>query len=136
MNVDGSGTNVDLDVVAAVTIDGTLDLSPAPSGYAMVSGGGTLTVASGGNLATVGPSTNEAYLRTPITNQSGGTVTIGAPTTHQDSDTITANSGTLQVINGGQLALSGGSTLTNTSTATLGVTVNGTAGPGASRDQA
>ena len=130
VNVDGSGTNVDLDVVAGVTIDGTLDMSPSPSGYAMVSGGGTLTVASGGNLATVGPSTNEAYLRTPVTNQSGGTVTIGAPTTRQDSDTITANSGTLQVINGGQLALSGGSTLTNVSTATLGVTVNGTAGTG------
>jgi hypothetical protein len=130
VNINGSGTNVDLDVAAAVTIDGTLDLSPASAGYAMVSGGGTLTVASGGNLATVGPSTNEAYLRTPVTNESGGTVTIGAPTTRQDSDTVTDNSGTLQVINGGQLALSAGSTLTNTSTATVGVTVNGTAGTG------
>ncbi len=128
VNINGSGTNVDLGIAAAVTVDGTLDLSPAPAGYAMVSGGGTITVASGGNLATVGPSTNDAYVRTPITNQSGGTVTIGAPTTQQDSDTVTSNSGTLQVLNGGQLALSGGSTLVNTSTATVGVTVNGTDG--------
>ena len=71
---------------------------------------------------------NTAYLRTPITNDAGGTVTIGAATTNQDNGTADSNSGTLQVLNGGHLSLSGGSTLTTTSTGTLGVTVNGTAG--------
>ena len=71
-----------------------------------------------------------AYLRVPITNESGGTVTIGAASTHQDNDTADSNSGTLQVLNGGELTLSSGSTLTSTSGATVGVTVNGTAGTG------
>ena len=65
-----------------------------------------------------------------MTNQSGGTVTIGAPDTRQDDSTTTTNSGTFQVANGGKFALSGSSTLTNTSTGTIGVTVNGTAGTG------
>ena len=128
VNVSGAGTSVALTVSAAVTVDGTLDLSPGGGGYAMLSGAGPLTVASGGNLSTVAGSSSAAYLRTPITNDAGGTVTIGAPNTQQDSDTITSNSGTVQVLNGGQLALSAGSTLVNSSTATVGVTVNGTDG--------
>ncbi len=127
VTVDGLHTNVNLSVPSAVSVDGTLALSPTASGYAEVSGVGTVTVASGGTLSTSG-SSNTAYLDTPIVNQSGGTVTIGAATTDQNSDTATSNSGTLQVLNDGQLALSGGSTLVNASTATVGVTVNGTDG--------
>ncbi len=129
VTVNGSNTSVQLTInTAAVTVDGTLDVSPGGGGYAMVAGTGSLTVASEGTLATTAGSGNEAYLRVPITNQSGGTVTIGAQNTGQDSNTVTSNSGTLQVLNGGHLALSGGSTLVNTSTATVGVTVNGTGG--------
>ncbi len=82
---------------------------------------GSLTVGSGGTLSTSG-TTNSTYSRVPITNQAGGTVTIGAKTTNQDSTTATSNSGTLQVEDGGHLALSGGSTLVDTAGGTIGVT--------------
>jgi hypothetical protein len=128
VTVDGSAGNNSTNLGSAVTDNGTLVLNASPNGFALLSGVG-LTVASGGVLATQGGSSN-AYLRTPITNQAGGTVTIGAPTTVQDEGTLTANSGTLQVASGGLYTLSGGSTLTSSSTATLGVTANGTSGTG------
>jgi hypothetical protein len=132
VTVDGTLTNVTLSLPGPVTVDGSLVLSPTPSGYAMVGTGpttGPLTVASGGSLST-GGSGSIAYLRTPITNQSGGTVTIGSPSTNQDSGTADTNSGTFQVLNGGDLIITGGSTLSNQPTGTLGVTVNGVSGTG------
>jgi hypothetical protein len=63
-----------------------------------------------------------------LTNQAGGTVTIGAPDTRQDTSAATTSAGVFDVVNGGHLTLSAGATLT--STGTLGVTVNGTAGTG------
>jgi hypothetical protein len=80
-------------------------------------------VASGGVLTT-GGSANIVYLRSNITNQAGGTVTISAPDTRQDLGTTTTNNGSLRVTDGGHLALSGGSTLVNTGV--LGTTVNAT----------
>jgi len=128
ITVDGRNANVAL-TVTGVTDEGTIALvSNSTGGYADVAGSGSgLTVASGGVLSTslIGSGV-PAYIETPLTNSAGGTVTIGAPNTRQDSGTTTSNAGTLQVVNGGQLTLSGGSTLSNTGT--LGVTVNGTAG--------
>ena len=126
VTVDGSTTNTDLTLTGtSVTDDGTLALDPN-SGYAILSGS-PLTVAAGASLGTSGTS-NTAYLRVPVTNQAGGTVTIGAADTRQDSNTATSNAGTFQVANGGHLTLSGSSTLTGAGT--LGVTVNGTSGTG------
>ena len=129
VTVDGRTTNVSL-AVTGVTDDGTLALtSNSAGGYAQITGSGLgLTVASGGVLSTSLASAGSVpcYIETPLTNQAGGTVTIGAPDTRQDSTTLTTNAGTLQVLNGGHLTLSGNSTLSNTGT--LGVTVNGTAG--------
>jgi hypothetical protein len=105
----------------------------------MISGSGD-SLTNSGTLSTTGPSgSNQVYFRTPITNQSGGTVTFGAANTVHDANTLTTNNGTLRVADGGHLGLSGGSTLTNGSSATLGVAVNGTthlasgiSGPGVS----
>ena len=129
VTVDGSHTNVQLGDTAAVTIDGILALNPTSSGFAMVTGSSTFTVANGGTLSTSGPSST-AYFRAPIAISAGGTMTVGALSTHEDDGTGISNSGTLQVLNGGELTLSGGSTLASTSSATVGVTVNGTAGTG------
>ena len=57
----------------------------------------------------------------PITNKAGGTVTIGAPTTNQDDDTLTTNSGTFTVSSGAGYTLTGGSSFKD-STGTLTVT--------------
>ena len=74
-------------------------------------------MASGAQLSTsLTGSGVPVYIETPLTNQSGGTVTIGAPDTRQDDNTLTTNAGTLQVVNGGHLTLSSSSTLTNTGT--------------------
>ena len=130
VTVDGRVTNVILQV-SGVTDHGTLALaSNSSGGYADIEGSGSgLTVASGGHLSTSSSATSvPAYIETPLTNQAGGTVTIGAPDTRQDEDTVTTNAGTFQVVNGGHLTMSGSGTLT--SSGTLGVTVNGTAGTG------
>ncbi len=130
VTVDGSSANVDVSLPSAVTDDGTLALKPS-TGYADITGTGGVTVASGGVLSTSGANGSPpAYVETPVANQSGGSVTIGAPSTKQDEGTPTTNAGTLQVVNGGQLVLTGGSTLTTGAAATLGVTVNGTASTG------
>ncbi|HXQ44824.1 MAG TPA: hypothetical protein VN816_09305, partial [Acidimicrobiales bacterium] len=128
VTVDGSSTNVTLNQSSTVTDDGTLVLKPGTGGFALVDGS-PLIVASGGVLSTTQTAgSSQAYIRVPVTTQSGGTVTIGAPDTRQDQATVTTNAGTLQVANGGHLTLGGGATLTTGSAATLGVTVNGTAG--------
>ncbi len=53
------------------------------------------------------------YIETPLTNQTGGTVTIGAPDTRQDAGTLTTNSGAFTVASGGKLALTGNSSFTD-----------------------
>ncbi len=129
VTVDGTATTVNLAVAAAVTDDGTLAMKSSTAGYAQINGAGGVTVGSGGAFTTSSPSgADPCYIETGLTNQSGGTVTIGAPDTRQDDGTTTTNAGTLQVVNGGKLTLSSSSVLHNTGT--LGVTVNGTAGTG------
>ena len=130
VTVDGAGGSVDETLPSAVTVDGDLTVESGTDGNGQLSGAGSLTVASAGTFTTEG-SSDIVYLQVPVTNQSGGTVTIGSADTLQNDDTAHPNSGTLQVLNGGKLALSGSSsTLVNTSSGILGVTVNGTAGTG------
>jgi hypothetical protein len=127
VTVSGASTDVALDLPTAVTVQGTLSLAPTSSGYANLDGPGGVTVASGGVLSTSGVGGSEpAYIQTPVLNESGGKVTIGAPNTQQDDGTQTTNSGTIQVTNGGNLALSGDAALTNMSDGVLGVTIDAT----------
>jgi hypothetical protein len=131
VTVDGVSGNVQLALPSPVTDDGTLALKPSTAGYADITNTGGLTVAPGGTLSASGASgTEPAYIETPVTNQAGGTITVGAANTDQDESTVTANSGTLRVLNGGELKLSGGATVTTAASASVGVTVNGTAGAG------
>jgi hypothetical protein len=53
-----------------------------------------------------------------LTNQSGGTVTIGAPDTRQDDSTLTTNSGTFTVSSTGHYGITNGG-FTDASGATL-----------------
>jgi hypothetical protein len=129
VTVDGSGGNSTLTLSGAVTDDGTFTQLVSLSGDSLVNGTATpsLTIASGGSWTTSGTG-SAAYIRVPVTIQSGGLASLGAVVTNQDSTTATSNSGTLQVTDGGELALSGSSTLTDTGTSTTGVTVDATAG--------
>ncbi len=127
VEVDGAVASVSLNLQgSSVTDDGSVVMTPSPNGYALIDGS-MLTVAGGGALSTTGTG-NNVYLRAPISVASGGTVTIGAPSTVQDQGTSTSNAGTFQVANGGALSLSNGSSLTGAGT--FGVTVNGTPGSG------
>jgi PKD domain len=126
VTVSGASTSTTLTIPSTVTVDGTLAQVVSADGYTVLSGAGSVTVGSGGTYATSGTSSNAAYLRVPLTNQAGGTMTIGAPATTQDEGTATNNAGTLQVTDGGHLGLSSSSTLT--STGTLGVTVDSSTG--------
>jgi fibronectin-binding autotransporter adhesin len=117
--VDGSSTNVELGLASASTVSshGVVNLAPA-SGFAWLNGPGVLTVGSGGTLSTTGAG-NIAYLRTSVTNLSGGTVSIGAATTVQDEATTTSNSGTFTVTATGALTAGGGGSFVNSGTLNL-----------------
>ena len=41
-----------------------------------------------------------SFVQVPVTNQSGGTVTVSATTTAQNDDTLTSNAGTFTVASG------------------------------------
>jgi hypothetical protein len=119
VQIDGSTTNVGVDLASPSTVGnrGALVLAPS-AGFALLSGAGGVTVPSGGTFATSGPS-SIAYIRTGITNQAGGTVTVGAASTIQDSATSTSNAGAFGVASGGGLSIHGGSTFTNSGAMTL-----------------
>jgi hypothetical protein len=107
-----------------VTNDGTLTLdSTSAASFALIAGG------SLDNFSTVHVNQGAGgirYLRTPITNESTGTVTIGSPSAISDYDDTFTNSGLVQVADGAHLTMSG--TFTNTASGTLGGTVNGSSG--------
>jgi fibronectin-binding autotransporter adhesin len=126
VTVDGIFTSVVLTLSGTVTDNGSVVLTPSSNGYALLSGS-PLDVASGGALSTSGVG-SPAYLRVPVAVAAGGTVTIRAADSRQDTGTATTNAGVFQVMNGGALALSGSSTLSGAGT--FGVTVNGGAGTG------
>ena len=122
VTVDGSVASVNVNVSGATTLAGTLAMTPA-GGYALLGGSGSLMVASGGTLSSSNAAASQpAYLRIPITNNTGGTVSLGAPDNRLDSGTLTSNSGTFTVNSGAQLALTASSSFTN---AAGTLTVNG-----------
>jgi hypothetical protein len=128
VTVNGVGGSLDVQLPSAVTVDGNLVFVTSSVGNAGVNGSsGSLTVAAGGTLSTQG-SVSNVFIDVPITNQAGGTVTLGAASNQANGGKPIANSGTLQVVNGGSLNLSSGSTLTNAAVGTIGVTVHGVNG--------
>ena len=140
VTVDGSSTNSDVSLTGGTTVKGTLALDASAKGLADLDGakGAALAVSSGGKLLVSGPlgSQAAATIAVPITNQAGGKVDIATDTGFADG-TPTANSGAFDIVHGGQVVLSGGSTLTNEATGTLRVTVDantksvsGITGPG------
>jgi hypothetical protein len=128
VTVDGVANNVVLVVPGAPAIHGTLTLKPAAgfAGLGAQNGNGSLSVASGGVLSSSGAAGSAlALVDIPVTNTAGGTVSIGAPSTVFRYGAQVSNSGTVRVSQGGHLDMSG-TTLTNTATGTVGVTVNAT----------
>jgi hypothetical protein len=115
-----SGTTLN----GTVTNHGTLTLdSTSPAAFALIAGG------SLDNFSTVHVNQGAGgtrYLRTPITNETTGTVTIGSPSAVSDQEDTFTNSGLVQVGDGGHLTMSG--TFTNEASGTLGGTVNGSSG--------
>ena len=126
---NGGSGSADINVPSAVTVDGTLTLESSSSGNSTVSGAGSVTVASGGTFTTEGTA-DSVFIQVPVTNQSGGTVTIGATTTAQNNDTLTSNAGSFTVATVASSPSVAAAQLTDTATGTLGVTVNGTAATG------
>jgi hypothetical protein len=134
VTVNGSSGNSNVVVgsmSAGVTDDGSLVEAPSSSGYADLTANNTwpgLTIGSGGALTTTG-ATNTAYIETAIAVNSGGTVTISAPDSRYDQNTLWTNSGTVQVTATGHLAISGSTQVSNSSSGTIGVTVGSSQSP-------
>ena len=113
-----------LQVTGPTTIKGTLavDNGGANGAFAWVTGGGSLTVASGGTLSTTGPSDSSGdYIQVPLTNQAGGTVdfaVLGPPPTNSRAGTSfsggtrTVNSGAFDIAHGASVLFTEGSTFT------------------------
>ena len=79
----------------------------------VLGGGGLRRCVRRATYTTTGASNPAGMLRIPITNQSGGTVTLGAPTTNQDESTVTTNHGTFTVASSGSWTLTNGSSFTD-----------------------
>jgi hypothetical protein len=107
-----------------LTNAGTITLGDGSGGYSVLRG--TFVLTNSGHLNTVEGGGGIRYLRVNITNNAGGTVDIAAPGTKQDGaevgPTTFTNNGTVTVEAAAGLALSGGSSFTNTGGA---VTNNG-----------
>lgn len=126
VDVQGNGcgnASTTLDA-AGVTNFGTVVLDSTDGNYALLSGG-TLTNRGTLNLSATGGGTR--YLRVAVVNGAGSNVLVSAPDTRQDSNTSFSNTsnGHLTIQDGGTLSLNGGSTFTQSATATLTVTVDG-----------
>ncbi len=132
-------TNVFL--LGATTVRGALVIEPSATHSVALAGKGSLLIAPGGKLSTSGLAAGQpVYVRVALTNEAGGVVDLAAPSDFEYGP-ATVNSGTIDVVPGGELALSSGSTLTNEATGELGVTidattglVSGISGPGESLD--
>lgn len=98
---------------AGVTNSGTLLLDSIDGNYALISGA---PLTNNATFNTVDDAGGIRYLRVPVTN--GGSMTIGAVDTRQDSTTATTNNGTMAVLDGANLAISGGSPYSQAAAAT------------------
>ncbi len=125
--------NTTLLLAANLTNDGTLELNSqttSGSGFAQLDGP-THTVTNAGTIETVGGTVNTNYLRTNITNNSGGSIDINGGTTGDASGgaTTITNNGTFAVASGGSLALTNADSFTQSGgTFTNGGTFSDTSG--------
>ena len=72
-------------------------------------------MSSGGTFSTTGVAGSApAYIRDPIANAAGGTVSIGTPNTIEDQSTVDSSAGSFTVTSTGNLPLTGGSSFTQT----------------------
>ena len=111
-----AGNNTFTNLGKDLTNAGTITLGDASGGFSVLRGaGGGLT--NSGLLKTVQGGGNTRYLRLNITNAANGTVDIAAADTKQDGADVgpssLINNGTLTVEAAAALALSGGSSFTN-----------------------
>jgi hypothetical protein len=104
---------------ASVTNNGTLRLDSLDGSYALISGS---PLTNAGTLTTVQDAGGTRYVRVTVTNS--GTMSIGAFDSREDNGTATSNSGTLSVADGANLAMSNGSSYSQTSGGTLAVVVD------------
>ena len=93
---------------AGVTNDGTFVLdSESGGGYADVNGG---PLTNDGTFVTEGATSNDDYIEANLINN--GTVTLGGVSNDQDEGTLTTNNGSFTVGSSAGLALTGGSSFT------------------------
>ena len=124
--------NSDTALTSNLTIDGTLELdaqTAAGSGYAIISNPSD-TITNNGTFETEGGTVSPDYLRTNVTNASGGTVDIDGVTTDDASGGVTTltNNGILSVGDGDAITVSNGSKVTQSSTGTFEPTVDASTG--------
>jgi hypothetical protein len=125
VNIQGNGcgaANTDL-IGAGVTNNGTLLLDSTNANYALISGA---PLTNNATFNTVDGAGGIRYLRVPVTN--AGTMTIGAVDTRQDNATATTNNGTVTVLDGAKLNMSGGASYSQAASARLNVTVDAATG--------
>ena len=107
--VGASGVNSNASLAGAgVTNDGTFVLdSVSGGGYADVIGG---NLTNDGTFETEGATSNDDYIEANLINN--GTVTLGGVSNDQDEGTLTTNNGSFTVGSSAGLALTGGSSFT------------------------
>jgi hypothetical protein len=126
LTTDGADSNVFL--LGPTTVRGALVIAPSATHFVALAGKGSLLVAPGGMLSTSGLAGGQAAdIRVALTNEAGGLVDLAAPSDFQYGP-ATLNSGRIEVVQGGELSLSSGSTLSNEAAGELGVTVDATTG--------
>jgi len=103
---------------AAVTNNGSLILDSSNGNYSLIGGTGTLT--NNGAFKAAATAGGTRYVRVNLVNAATGTVEIAEPGTVQDTGITDTNSGTFTIDPAGTLALSSGSSFTN-SAGTLAV---------------
>jgi hypothetical protein len=128
-NVPGGNAQLNLGSASDVTAHGVLSIEATSGQYSLIDGAGPLT--NHGTYQTLqGASGGVRYLRIPLINAAGATVSIGAADTRQDTGSTATNNGVFKVAAGGGLSMTGGSTFNNNAgtmpiAATGSVTGNG-----------
>ena len=131
-NINGTGSNPGVAAGQTVTIagatasaslstnitnKGTLVLDSTDGTDSQLTGSPSLLLTNDGIFKSLNTSPNaNMFVRVPVTNDSGGTVSIGSPNTFQDGfngPTTTTNNGTFIVTSAGKLTETSGSILFN-----------------------
>ena len=114
-----SGLSLTAATGSKISAHGVLKLKTknvAGSGYALIGGGGGVTIANSGTVQTSGGKDSPVYLRVNISNGSTATTKINGITTEDGSGgaTTLTNKGTFSVGANGSLTLTNGSAFTQT----------------------